>query len=245
MKIQDEYYYYQKDHLGTPQKMTAGNGEVVWSAKYNSFLEAKVDPASTITNNLRAPGQYEDGETSLYYNWHRYYDPVLGRYLRADPIGIKGANNLFLYTEDNPINKLDKDGLKSFKVVISVGGGVGYVVVGGSVMHLEITDTTTGQICMYTVVCIGVGVGLPEINVTSKPTDFTVDDECKECSDFAGNGYIGGISLVFGAGGTYGGGMKIPNGPFIPGKFGDDNYGGFRVGVSHNICRFNYRGRRK
>jgi len=79
---------YHNDHLGTPQKMTASNGAVVWSAKYSSFGKAQVDPESTVVNNLRFPGQYFDGESGLHYNWHRYYDPGTGRYLRVDPLAF-------------------------------------------------------------------------------------------------------------------------------------------------------------
>ena len=61
----DNVVIYQNDHLGTPQKLTAVNGAVVWSVKYSSFGEADVDPSSSITNNLRFPGQYEDSETGL------------------------------------------------------------------------------------------------------------------------------------------------------------------------------------
>jgi YD repeat-containing protein len=60
MKVGGQYYFYQNDHLGTPQKLTAVNGAVVWSAKYSSFGEAAVHPSSTIVNNLRFPGQYFD-----------------------------------------------------------------------------------------------------------------------------------------------------------------------------------------
>ncbi|MEA1875828.1 MAG: RHS repeat-associated core domain-containing protein [Bacteroidota bacterium] len=111
MKIGTEYYFYHNDHLGTPQKMTAVNGAVVWSATYTSFGNAEVDPSSTITNNLRFPGQYEDQETALHYNGHRYYDPNTGRYLRLDPIGLEGGINLFTYTTNNPINAIDPLGL--------------------------------------------------------------------------------------------------------------------------------------
>jgi len=37
--------------------------------------------------SLRFPGQYYDRETNLHYNVFRDYDPAIGRYLEADPIG--------------------------------------------------------------------------------------------------------------------------------------------------------------
>jgi RHS repeat-associated protein len=113
MKTGGQYYFYQNDHLGTPQKLTAVNGAVVWSAKYSSFGEADVGPSSTVTNNLRFPGQYFDDETGLHYNYNRYYDPETGRYLRSDPIGIKGGINLFAYSFNNPLTNVDIYGLSS------------------------------------------------------------------------------------------------------------------------------------
>lgn len=103
-------YYYHNDHLGTPQKMTDGSGAVVWSATYSVFGKASVDSASTVENNLRFPGQYYDNETGLHYNFHRYYDPQTGRYLRTDPIGLKGGRNYYVYTGSDPINLIDFDG---------------------------------------------------------------------------------------------------------------------------------------
>ena len=61
--------------------------------------------------NFRFPGQYYDQETGLHYNYHRYYDPNTGRYLTPDPIGLDGGINLFLYSRNNPINKIDIYGL--------------------------------------------------------------------------------------------------------------------------------------
>lgn len=38
---------------------------------------------------LRFQGQYEDAETGLYYNRHRYDDPETGTYLSVDPLGSR------------------------------------------------------------------------------------------------------------------------------------------------------------
>jgi len=110
MKIGSEYYFYQNDHLGTPQKLTAINGAVVWSAKYSSFGKATIE-VETVENTLRFPGQYYDQETGLLYNHFRYYDTNIGRYLREDPIGTRGGINLFSYVLNNPLNRADSTGL--------------------------------------------------------------------------------------------------------------------------------------
>lgn len=103
-------YYYHNDHLGTPQRMTDSKGKMVWDADYLPFGQADVT-LETIGNNLRFAGQYFDRETGLHYNYHRYYDPQIGRYLRADPIGLAGGINPYVYVQNNPLNAIDPFGL--------------------------------------------------------------------------------------------------------------------------------------
>jgi RHS repeat-associated protein len=90
--------------------MTDNSGAVVWSADYKPFGEATIT-VSTITNNLRFPGQYYDAETGLNYNYFRDYDPATGRYIERDAMGIRGGINIYAYVRNRPINRIDPRGL--------------------------------------------------------------------------------------------------------------------------------------
>jgi RHS repeat-associated protein len=123
MKQGTQYYFYHNDHLGTPQKMTSVTGAIVWSAKYESFGNAVIDASSTIENNLRFPGQYYDQESGLHYNWHRYYDPRVGRYATTDPLGSRrGRNRPYLYAAAMPTKKIDPPGLEEYSTWATDGG---------------------------------------------------------------------------------------------------------------------------
>ncbi len=52
-----------------------------------------------------------DGKTRLHYNRFRYYDPSIGRYISADPIGPFGGPNLYTYASGNPLGLIDFYGL--------------------------------------------------------------------------------------------------------------------------------------
>jgi RHS repeat-associated protein len=103
-------YYFHNDHLGTQQVLTSESQTVAWKAIYTPFGEAVVSIA-TVENPFRFPGHYYDSETGLHYNYYRYYNPLIGRYLTPDPIGLEGGINLFVYVAGNPVNFTDPLGL--------------------------------------------------------------------------------------------------------------------------------------
>jgi len=113
-------HYYHHDHLGTPQRLTNHAGETTWRAVSEAFgktiVDATLAPTSTgaTINNLRFPGQYEDGDTGTRQNYFRDYSPVVGRYLQTDPIGLGGGVNTYGYARSSPARYLDSKGLQSY-----------------------------------------------------------------------------------------------------------------------------------
>ena len=61
--------------------------------------------------DLRFPGQWAQAETALIQNWHRDYDPSLGRYIQADPLGLAAGQSIYGYALGDPVNYVDPDGL--------------------------------------------------------------------------------------------------------------------------------------
>ncbi|WP_018609457.1 RHS repeat-associated core domain-containing protein [Uliginosibacterium gangwonense] len=114
--------YYHCDHLGTPQELTDKEGNLVWSAHYKAWGQAQ-ELISTarrqagLTTHIRFQGQYFDHETGLHYNRHRYYDPLMGRFVSKDPIGLRGGFNLHQYAP-NPTEWIDPLGLSNKKCAL-------------------------------------------------------------------------------------------------------------------------------
>jgi RHS repeat-associated protein len=103
--------YLHTDHLATPRYGTNAAGSTVWTWDSGAF--GKEAPTGTATVNLRFPGQYFDSESTLHYNWNRYYNPAIGRYISSDPTGLKGGADLYIYVEVNPLLLMDPQGLSA------------------------------------------------------------------------------------------------------------------------------------
>jgi RHS repeat-associated protein len=102
------------DHLFTPERMTkAGQSTVSWAGTREAFGRVAVQPGSSTTMLLRFPGQWEDGVGGFYQNWWREYGAGVGRYRSADPIGVRGGINSFVYVYSGPMDEFDLAGLYS------------------------------------------------------------------------------------------------------------------------------------
>jgi RHS repeat-associated protein len=105
-------YFVHADHLDRPLKMTDASEAVVWDAVYNPFGDVNAITGSA-ANNLRFPGQYFLIEAGLHYNWHRHYDPTLGRYTQTDPLGFIDGPSVYTYAKLAPLENVDRNGQQS------------------------------------------------------------------------------------------------------------------------------------
>ncbi|HBK4810204.1 TPA: RHS domain-containing protein, partial [Escherichia coli] len=104
-------HLYHCDHRGLPLALVSTEGATEWCAEYDEWgnLLNEENPHQ-LQQLIRLPGQQYDEESGLYYNRHRYYDPLQGRYITQDPIGLKGGWNFYQYPL-NPISEIDPQGL--------------------------------------------------------------------------------------------------------------------------------------
>ena len=96
---------------------------------------------TTSSGALASPGAWQlpgfPGQSrtfaDLYYNRHRDYDPSTGRYIQADPIGLAGDTNPYVYAGANPVTGIDPDGLSA-------------AAIGGAIVRFASRATPAGRI---------------------------------------------------------------------------------------------------
>ncbi|QPA03726.1 RHS repeat protein [Escherichia coli] len=121
-------HLYHCDHRGLPLALISEDGNTAWSAEYDEWgNQLNEENPHHLHQPYRLPGQQYDKESGLYYNRNRYYDPLQGRYITPDPIGLRGGWNMYQYPL-NPIQVIDPMGLDAIENMTS--GGLIYAVSG-------------------------------------------------------------------------------------------------------------------
>ncbi|ELI9266761.1 RHS repeat protein, partial [Escherichia coli] len=111
-------HFYHCDHRGLPLALISEDGNTVWSAEYDEWgNQLNEENPYYLYQPYRLPGQQYDEESGLDYNRHRYYDPLQGRYITQDPIGLAGGWSLYAYPL-NPVNGIDPLGLSPADVAL-------------------------------------------------------------------------------------------------------------------------------
>ncbi len=129
------FYYYHYDGLGSVIALSDDTGNIVEKYSYDVFGKPTIYDAnnsgvsvSSVANPFMFTGREYDAETGNYYYRARYYHPLLGRFMSADPLGIvpdgwvvymldstiqySNEINLYTYVGNNPVNFVDPFGLR-------------------------------------------------------------------------------------------------------------------------------------
>ncbi len=116
VRIGSRTYMALTDIQGTVWGYADGSGAVVahwtYDAWGNVLSEEIADGADELrTVRYRFHGRERSAATGLVNFRMRWYDPVTGRWLSKDPIGLIGGLNLYAFCEGNPVNNIDCVGL--------------------------------------------------------------------------------------------------------------------------------------
>ena len=215
----------QADHLNTPRAVLTSAQVMVWKWESTPFGDSLANEdvdgnGVPLPFNWRFPGQLFDAETGLHYNYFRDYDPVTGRYVESDPIGLRGGINTYAYALGAPTVNVDATGL-SVTWSGSVRAGGGTLGLGGQFISFDLVSECK---CNRRVrvsgfasfVTIGAGANIKSLgplgDASGSGSKIALTDQyatCPEGMRANGSAWISGISLTFGAGGTLFPSMKL------------------------------------
>lgn len=121
---------YHFDSRGSTTALTADNGSTILDRfEYDPYGKETWRQGSYDTpfRFNGAQGVHTDPNGLLHMR-ARYYNPIIRRFLNADPIGFSGGSNWFAYADGNPISLSDPFGLCAERNACTGGYGKGSAV---------------------------------------------------------------------------------------------------------------------
>lgn len=135
-------YYYTRDHLGSIRELTDSIGDVLAQYDYDPYGN-RVTLIGKMNTDFGYTGHYYHAQSGLTLTPYRAYNPALGRWINREPLDnaeIRQGPNLYSYSYNDPINKVDPLGLDAF--VYNTGGTTGHTA-------FVITDPSGGVLIFH------------------------------------------------------------------------------------------------
>lgn len=115
--------HYLTDALGSVVAMLKDDASVQNYYAYSPYGETT--PSANDDGNSSEYTGRENDLTGMYYYRARYFDPVLKRFISADPIGLGGGLNFYIYVGGSPMSRTDPTGLYWFRQPWQTPGTIG------------------------------------------------------------------------------------------------------------------------
>lgn len=96
---------------------------------------------------IRFQEQYFDAETRLHYNWHRYFDPDVARFITTDPISLLDGINPYRYVP-NPFRWVDPLGLEGVDLNLLPEHAFGYYANYGNHVFVVLSHAAGGDVVL-------------------------------------------------------------------------------------------------
>ena len=128
----DTTYRVIKNHLGSVRMVVnSETGEVVQRLDYDAWGNINYLQNQDEFTDIGFSGGLYDKDTGLVRFGVRDYDPQTGRWTSKDPILFaSGTSNLYEYVLNDPVNKIDLNGLQAIQASLGIGASAGFFGVG-------------------------------------------------------------------------------------------------------------------
>ncbi len=106
-------HFVRENGIGSTLQVTGNTGLIQDRYEYDAYGKTYTLQQNQFTPYLFAAkhGYYSDGDSGMNLLGHRYYLPLLGRFLTQDPVGHGAGLNLYTYASNNPLANIDPTGL--------------------------------------------------------------------------------------------------------------------------------------
>ena len=153
-------YYYIKNAQNDVTAIASADGTAIANYYYDSWgklAEITGDTEIAELNPIRYRSYYYDSETEWYYLNTRYYSPEMCRFISSDGYIQTGQGildkNMFAYCENNPTNKVDKNGTNPAAVLyaafVVIIFGIVIVCIGEIVITAMVPALQKGAASLY------------------------------------------------------------------------------------------------
>jgi RHS repeat-associated protein len=118
--------YIHSGHRYEPLVMTSQSKTKVWEASVRPYGKLDTMGAVSASNDFRLLGQWHHLEAAaegLSQNHYRDYDPSIGRFIQADPLGFWGGQSLYAYVDGRPYDDVDPTGQCPWCVAALINAG--------------------------------------------------------------------------------------------------------------------------
>ena len=117
LELHGQIFAPSHDFQGNIVSLADAAGNPKETYRYTSFGEPTIyngegQEICSSLNPWRFSGKRADEETGFVYFGRRYYDPVNGRWITADPSGLDDGPNLYAYLHHSPLQAFDFYGLE-------------------------------------------------------------------------------------------------------------------------------------